>query len=132
MPEGWLGDKNFVCVALRYKGRVPWVRLWIMTLKKDILKNNKIYRWSKCFGLYNLFLFFKSWKDSSLDYTAWKISLFGIFLVRINSECGKIRSRKTPNTDTFHEVLVTRRKWCLKYAKIFSKYEKTDSNQQFE
>ena len=24
--------------------------------------------------------------------------------IRIQSECGKIRTRKTPNTDTFHAV----------------------------
>ena len=28
------------------------------------------------------------------------------FLVRIQSECGKIRTRKTPNTDTFHAVVI--------------------------
>ena len=27
-----------------------------------------------------------------------------VFLVRIESECGKIRTRKTPNTDTFQAV----------------------------
>ena len=56
--------------------------------------------------------------------TAWKVSVFGVFRVRIfpdldwiwrdtsyysvsfriHSECRKIRTRKTPNTDTFHEV----------------------------
>ena len=47
--------------------------------------------------------------------TAWKMSVFGVFLVRIfphsgwirrftQSECGKIRTRKTPNTDTFYAV----------------------------
>ena len=33
--------------------------------------------------------------------TAWKMSVFGVFLVRIQSECGKIRTRKTPITGTF-------------------------------
>ena len=44
--------------------------------------------------------------------TAWKVSVFGIFLVRIfysislriQSNCGKIQNRKTPTTDTFHAV----------------------------
>ena len=53
--------------------------------------------------------------------TAWKVSVFGVFLVRIllhldwirgdteyrsvfSPNCGKIRTRKTPNTDTFHAV----------------------------
>ena len=34
-----------------------------------------------------------------------KVFVLGVFLVRIQSECGKIRTRKTPNTDTFHTVL---------------------------
>ena len=57
----------------------------------------------------------------AITYTAWKVSVFGVFLVRIfphsdwirrygvsfriQSEWGKIRTRKTPNTDTFHAVL---------------------------
>ena len=31
-------------------------------------------------------------------------SVFGVFLIRIHSECGKLSTRKTPNTDTFHAV----------------------------
>ena len=33
--------------------------------------------------------------------------------VRIQSECGKIRTKKTPNTDTFHAVLLHKveKKW---------------------
>ena len=34
---------------------------------------------------------------------------YGLSL-RIQSECGKIQTRKTPNTDTFHAV------WCLTYC----------------
>ena len=33
------------------------------------------------------------------------MSIFGVFQVRIQSECGKIRTRKSPNTDTFHGVI---------------------------
>ena len=32
------------------------------------------------------------------------MSVFGIFLVRIQSKCGKIQTRKTPNTDTSRSV----------------------------
>ena len=39
---------------------------------------------------------------SSRDITtAWKVSVFGVFLVRMQ---GNIRTRKTPNTDTFDAV----------------------------
>ena len=34
------------------------------------------------------------------------MSLFGVVLVRIQSECGKMWTRITPNTDTFHVVIV--------------------------
>ena len=53
-----------------------------------------------------------------INYTASKLSVLGIFLVhifphsdgirrdtRIQSECGKIRTRKTPNRDAFQAVL---------------------------
>ena len=53
-------------------------------------------------------------------YSVWKVSIFGVILVRIfphsdwirrdteylriQSECGKMRSRITPNTDAFYTV----------------------------
>ena len=33
-----------------------------------------------------------------------KESVFGVILVRIQSKCGKLGTRITPNTDTFHAV----------------------------
>ena len=32
------------------------------------------------------------------------VGIFGVFLIRIQSKCGKIRTGKTPNTDTFHAL----------------------------
>ena len=32
------------------------------------------------------------------------MSVFGVFQVRIQSECGKIRTRKTPNTEPFQAL----------------------------
>ena len=60
-----------------------------------------------------------SWKINSITpleiKTGWKISVFRVFLVRIfphldwifriQSECGKIRTRKIPETDTFQSVI---------------------------
>ena len=34
------------------------------------------------------------------------MSVFEVILVRIQSECGKIRTRITPNTDTFYGVML--------------------------
>ena len=44
-----------------------------------------------------------------LRITVWKVSVFGVFLVLISrsrNECEKIRTRKTPKTDTFHTANV--------------------------
>ena len=48
----------------------------------------------------------RSDKISLNRYTAENMCVFGVFLVRIQSKCGKIRSRKTPNTDTIHAVIL--------------------------
>ena len=40
------------------------------------------------------------------EYHCEKGSVFGVILVRIQSECGKIRTRITPNTDTFYVLYV--------------------------
>ena len=59
-------------------------------------------------------------KSKTLTNTAWKVSVFGVILVGIfpysdwiqrdtlhfQSECPKIRTRKTPNTGFFHAVKV--------------------------
>ena len=39
--------------------------------------------------------------------TVWRVFIFGVFLVRIFPHTDWIRTRKTPNTDTFHAVKVT-------------------------
>ena len=40
-----------------------------------------------------------SWKQNLT--TAWKVSIFGVILVRIQSKCGKIRTRITPEYGHF-------------------------------
>ena len=39
----------------------------------------------------------------ALEYTAQKVSVFEVILVRI-SECRKMRTRMTPYTDTFYAL----------------------------
>ena len=41
------------------------------------------------------------------------MSVFGVFSVRIQSGCGKIRTRKTPNTDNFHAMISLMRNIAL-------------------
>ena len=38
-------------------------------------------------------------------FAAYKVPIFGVILVPIQSESEKMRTRITPNTDTFHAVL---------------------------
>ena len=60
----------------------------------DWLSKNRKQKFS--LGKFCSFLFFFS--------TAWKVFIFGVFLVRIQSKCGKKETRKIPNMDTFHAV----------------------------
>ena len=39
-----------------------------------------------------------------MSSTAQKVPAFGVTMVRIQPECEKIRTKITPNTDTFHAV----------------------------
>ena len=56
--------------------------------------------------------------NKGVKYTAWKVSVFGVFLVGIKSECGKTRKRKAPNTFTFHAVICSKLK--IKPSKLRS------------
>ena len=64
--------------------------------------------------------------------TAENVSVFGVFLVRIfphsdltrrdtsiHFESRKIRTRKTPNTDTFHALSVVIKLQCDRYFQFF-------------
>ena len=42
--------------------------------------------------------------------TEWKLPVFGVFQVRIQSESGEIQARKSPNTDTFHTMSLKKKK----------------------
>ena len=44
-------------------------------------------------------------QDFKGQQAVWKVSVFGVLLVRIQYECGKVRTRKT-KTDTFHALRV--------------------------
>ena len=47
------------------------------------------------------------WSAIERRTTAEKVPMFGVILVRIHSKCGKIRTRITPNTDTFQVVTLS-------------------------
>ena len=68
-----------------------------------------------------------------IQTTAWKVSVFGVFLVRIFSHLDWKRTRKTPNTNTFHAVdlfknselllLLSREKLLHPPAELFCYYK---------
>ena len=56
-------------------------------------------------GIHNPCFFFQKTSRNIFNCTTKKVSVFGVILICIQSECGKIRIRTTPNTETFHAVL---------------------------
>ena len=63
----------------------------------------------------SLFFLFIFCRFDSLG-TAWKVSVFGNFLVHIFPHSDWIRVRKTPTTDAFHDVIL----WPVTYVCIFN------------
>ena len=51
--------------------------------------------------------------------------------LRIQSECGKIRTRKFPNTDTFHAVEGVIRFFCLKFLEENNSYSSDNDFEKF-
>ena len=43
--------------------------------------------------------------EFGIMYLTQMLSVFAVFLICIQSKCGKIRTRKTSNTDTLHAVV---------------------------
>ena len=54
--------------------------------------------------------------------------VFGVFLVRIQSKCRKIWTRKTPNTETFYTVITIK---LFLSTDLLMYYMKTSENQRF-
>ena len=89
---------------------MPWASLgkfWLLSFSIKLILREY---WIMVRILWSFVVFFQFlWKW--LIFTLWKVSVFGVFLVRIFphfslslrilSECEKIRARKTPNIDTF-------------------------------
>ena len=70
-------------------------------------------------GIYGL----QSMRTKNLTkHTAQKASVFGVILVRIQSKCGKIRTRITPNMDTLWHFVFTlfATSWKLSKCGVFS------------
>ena len=96
----------------------------MFTPRRSSKKQTKLSTKSISYPLFVKQFYFSIFYKFSLLDSAWKVSVFGVFQVLIfphldwirgdtkrysvslpiQSECRKIRIRKTPNTDTFHEV----------------------------
>ena len=69
----------------------------------------------QCRTLREMCLYFRSFPG--LYFTAFRLNTDSVSL-RIQSECTKIRTRKTPNTDTFHVVECTNKGACRTLSNI--------------
>ena len=92
---------------------------WEKMFRWKFLKSLRtfFFFWKKMFDrVLNILLMFSTifkWsarKSKSLNsgifesITAWKVSIFKFFSSPYHSECGRIQTRKIPNTDTFYAV----------------------------
>ena len=73
----------------------PQLWIWSHLLKKSLMENSIF-----CAVLMKKFGIFKKFGN----IIAWKVFIIRVFLVRIFPHSNRIRTRKTPNTDTFHAV----------------------------
>ena len=90
----WLYEKHFLCIQLILnKGRLLWV-----VLRECLVfwYNNKLIDCVKSVGIRIYF-------GSHFSAFGLNTERYGLFLC-IQSECGKMRTRITPNTDTFYAV----------------------------
>ena len=95
------------CIEVRKDLNIPAIKHYFLNLlfwknfENEKLKTvdfRIICKYYMPFVVYQTF-FYLGW------VTAWKVFVFGVFLVRIQSKCGEIRIRKTPNTgdaESFH------------------------------
>ena len=115
--------------------------LSLKNIRSNFLRKNLL--WNLCFVCYCskstcvVFLeniqFENDWANSysktfnlnSLNWTPWKVSEFGVILVRIfpfldwiqrDSKYGKVRIRRIPHTDPFYAVLVSVLESPFKYG----------------
>ena len=94
-----------------------FLRIWSHLLKKPLMENLifcaaflRIEHIKICFYFYLVFNFIilnckQKKTDTQKSFTAWKMPVFGVVVVRIFSQLHWMRTRKTPNMDTFHAVI---------------------------
>ena len=92
--------KNFLCKIFTYcEGFIPYFWMYVM------------YHWKYLVSLLKRF-WEKSWNIHCVKsvrirrFSGPHFPAFGLNKLCIQSECGKIRIWKTPNTDTFHAVII--------------------------
>ena len=88
---------------------------WHAWLKISNFEHYSLATWSKLWDL-AILRFWNYFPIIRPTITAWKCPYSGLFwsvFSRIRTEYGKIRTRITPNTGTFHAVY-----WCLKRTQL--------------
>ena len=107
------------------------------TLKSSFLKKKKYVNFPT--KIKTVFAIQKSsWKyyyekmryDHNLEiYTAWKVATFGVFPVHIFLHSNWLRTRKTPNKDSFHALIdsknihVTDKQASCKFSNCFRNFD---------
>ena len=101
---------------IREQPNIIVLKIWIVLLSPSsvIFFSFWIYYVSSKYKMLTLHVTRKKKMYHFVLCTAWKVSVFGVFLVHFQSECRKIRARITPITDTFYIVMVMGKRYRIK------------------
>ena len=108
---------------IRFKQQYENMKLRIFYYFRKNLRHRSSTGYQKTLWMLNLNI-----KKLTTQLTAWKVSIFGVILVRMfphldwirrdaeylsvfSPKCGKIRTRITPNMDTFYSVTLSIKKY---------------------
>ena len=76
----------------------------LFSQKSSIIVADRVLNTLLCYFTFSKHYIQRGIWDPIKHPTKWKVSVYGVFLVRSQSECGKKRTWKTSNMDTFQAV----------------------------
>ena len=106
---------NLTCLWSMFLLYTPWKHqkaFGFLVSPGDIKQENWLEMGSWMFVTYQYVKSVFIWSFSGPYFPAFGLNVERYFVsLRIQTECGKIRTRKTPNTDTFHSVYPIAKTW---------------------
>ena len=89
-------------LSFRLRTKLLWVRVLLQSLNFQIKQSLFYHSWVRCVKCVRI------WSYSGPYFPVFELNTerYSVSL-RIQSKCGKIRTRITPNTDTFYAVVLT-------------------------